>query len=115
MTKRPSAFRYDATGPYVVQDPDARLDYWIGWADWLAGDTLETAVFVSDDEALTTTDGGANVTGLDLDGVWHPPGTAARVFVEGAARTDPYVVTCSVVSVGGLRDERSFRVFIRER
>lgn len=86
------------------KDPSALLPYTWDWTDWLAeiSDTISSAT-VTVPEGLTAV------------GVPVVDGTTATQRVSGGTLDGTYRLVCQITTVGGLIDERSLYLTIRER
>lgn len=86
------------------KDPAARLDYTWGWTDWLAdsGDTITSATVTVPDELTKV--GAPVVTDTDV-----------TQRIEGGTLDDTYRMVCQITTAGGLIDERSIYLTIRNR
>lgn len=87
-----------------TKDPAALLDYTWDWADWLAEvtDTISSAT-VTVPEGLTAV--GSPTVG----------DTAVTQRVSGGTVDGSYRMVCQITTVGGLVDERSIYLTIRDR
>lgn len=85
--------------PLVPKDPDATLDYSIDWTPWLLerDDTIQSISFAAAGVSI--------VSSSFLLGV-------VTVWLSGGTLGDRVLVTCSIVTVGGRSDDRSFRLRI---
>lgn len=85
-----------------VHDPDAVLPYGIDWSSWLAdGDSIDTSTW--------TVPAGLAKGGEDLTG------GQATVWLSGGTAGESYLVTNHVVTTDGMEDDRSIRIFVRQR
>jgi hypothetical protein len=87
-----------------VKDPSALLDYSWDWSEWLAevGATISSA-------AVTVPDG------LTADGAPTVGGTVVTQRVSGGTADAVYVMVCQITTDGGLIDERSIYLTIRNQ
>ncbi len=95
-----SGINYDTAGAWAERDKDSRLDYTFDWTDWLSGDDK---IVASDWTAP-----GLTILQAQQDG---PKGT---VLIEGGSPGSWYVITNTVLTEGGLKDQRSLRLFIAQ-
>ena len=84
-----------------VKDPQANLDYSLDWEPWLDGDTLTTSVWV-----LESPLAGSNEA-FDT--------TTTRIFISGGDAGNSYLAVNTITTAGGLTDERSFEIRVRNR
>jgi hypothetical protein len=84
-----------------LKDPDARLPYVWDWSGWLGDDAIQTATVSSPD-------------GLTVDGV-QVTAQAVTAWLSGGVDGSSYGVTCRVATTGGLQDDRTIMVTVRER
>jgi len=108
MSCQTSGFKKDHLGEYIVKDPDAYLDYSVEWNDWLVGaDTISTSTWtietIVDDATPITTDQDTNGS------------TKATIWLAGGTVNNHYTITNTITTTGGLTDERSFRIIVREK
>lgn len=95
----------DAFGPFVEKDPDASLDYEVDWSAWLKdGDTLADSLWL------------VNPTGelVVSAPAWNAAGATVLRLTGGIAGRI-YTVTSRIVTADGNEDDRSFRVYVRQR
>lgn len=91
-----SDFDFSSDPPSIKKSPDAELDYWIDWTDWLAGDVA------------------TNVAWTVPDGLTQPQppifaSNKATVYLGGGAVGESYLVSCHIVVTPGVKeDTRSF-------
>jgi hypothetical protein len=90
-----------------VKDPTARLDYTWDWSDWLADidDTMSTAT----PPTVTLPDGLTAADPLVVDG----PFVTQRV--EGGTLESTYQMVCQITTAGGLIDQRTIYLTIKDR
>lgn len=86
-----------------IKDPEARLDYMWGWAQWLA-DVADTI-----DIATVTVPDGLTAVGAPVVG-----DTTVIQRVEGGVLEVTYKMVCRITTVGGLIDKRSIYLTISE-
>lgn len=98
-----TGFDTDSQGDFIVKDPDADLDYAIDWADWLAGDAINTATWTVD-------------TGLTKHNQ-VVTGTITTVWLSGGNAGQVYWVSCRIVTSNVIprTEDRSFRVKVAQR
>ena len=84
-----------------VKDPNATLDYSFDWGPWLDTDTIDTSVWVVESPLVPTNE--TNDT------------TTTRVFLSGGTHGNKYLVTNRITTTGGLIDDRSFEIIVRNR
>lgn len=76
------------------KDPSAELDYSVDWVTWLAGDTIANSSWtVSATSLVIITD--VNTT------------TSATVWLSGGVAGKRYLVTNTIITVGGRTDQRT--------
>ncbi len=83
------------------KDPDAVLDYTLDWTPFLSGDTILTSTWLVP-------------TGITKDSDSKTSSTATVILSGGTAR-NTYIVTNRIVTVGGIKDDRSLRIFVEEQ
>lgn len=90
--------------PTYTQDPSARLGYTWDWTPWLTAenDTIETATVAVPPP----------LTAIDAPVV---DGTLVTQRVTGGAAGDICRLVCQITTTGGLVDERSIYLTIKER
>jgi len=114
------SFRRDATGVWILADPDSDLDYGVALKDWLTdGETIADAEWIVPAE-IGTHDELINVDPLiDRNDITHPAGTVALVWLrpDTALVGADYLITCrfTTTSTPPRIDDRSFRLRITER
>jgi len=84
-----------------VQDPQAILDYTINWAPWLGADTITLSTWVVESPMSSESESKTIDT--------------TTIFLSGGEAGNNYIITNSVVTTGGRRDDRSFEMRIRNR
>ena len=84
-----------------VKDPDAKLDYYINWTAWLAGDTISGSTWVSTDGVVLSAD-------AILGGV-------TRVWVDGGTQGTVAALTNHITTVAGREEDRTLLLVIREK
>lgn len=89
--------------PVILKDPDAELDYSVDWNEdgWLGADVILTSVWLVPSE-------------LTLQAESNTDTVATAILTGGIAGRD-HVVTNRVTKTGGLGDDRSFIVRMKER
>lgn len=87
-----------------VKDPASLLDYTWGWEEWLAevSDTISSATVTLPD-------------GLTADGAPTVGATAVTQRVKGGTLDATYEMVCQITTVGGLIDERTIYLTIRDQ
>lgn len=87
-----------------VKDPSALLDYSWDWSEWLAevGATIGSATVTVPD-------------GLTADGAPTVTDTVVTQRVTGGTVDAAYVMVCQITTNGGLIDERSIYLTIRNQ
>lgn len=87
-----------------IKDPASRLDYTWDWADWLASvdDAIETAT-VTVPEGLTAVQAPVRDNSF------------VTQVVEGGDLESVYRMICRINTVGGLTDQRSIYLTVRDR
>lgn len=84
------------------KDPAATLPYGWDWSAWLeAGDTITAA-------AVTVP------AGLTEEAETHDD-TTVTVWLSGGTVNENYTVTCQITTDGGMTDQRSIRIQVRDR
>lgn len=89
-------------GPNFLKDPDARLEYRIDWADWLAGDRIVTSVW--DKAAGDITLDGPTILGL-ITSIW----------IQGGRVGNTYAVRNCITTALGRTDDRTLYLTIVQR
>lgn len=83
-----------------TKDPDAILSYGFNWTEWLNGDTIATSDWLL--PSGITEDSASNTT------------TATQIIISGGTAGTSYVVTNRITTAGGLTEDRSFTLQVRE-
>jgi hypothetical protein len=83
------------------KDPDAVLDYNVDWEDWLGSDTIASVSHTVP-------------TGLTLDSETYT-NTVATAIISGGTAGTRYEITCQITTAGGLTDDRSYYIRVREK
>lgn len=86
-----------------VKDPQAVLDYTWDWTAWCAG--VRTII----DAEVTVPDGLTKVGGADFTD------TIVTQVIAGGTLGQRYMLTCRITTAGGIIDERSLWITIRDR
>lgn len=84
-----------------VKDPDAILDYAIDWTSWLNDDTISTVTWTVP-SGITKT---AQSNNASVSTIWLSGGTSG---VE-------YSVTCRIVTAGARTDERTIKIYLKQK
>lgn len=84
-----------------LKDPDAKLDYFVDWTKWLAGDSIQSSIWIID-EGLTKTDESSS-------------GTVTTVWIEGGEVDGEYELLNRIVTAAGRRNERTLTIRVIER
>ena len=85
-----------------VKDPNAVLDYWVDWTDWMAeGDTINTSEWI----VATGITKNADTKDLTMTAIWLSGGTAG---------TD-YQVTNRITTLDGRTDDRTITIQVGGR
>lgn len=85
-----------------IHDPQATLVYGFDWVDWLAdGDSIVASTWAGE--------AGITIGASEIDG------TETRVLISGGTDRRKYLVTNSVVSAAGARDDRSMRIMVWQK
>lgn len=85
-----------------IQDPAAVLDYQFDWSAWLPeGDTISEANVTADE-------------GLEVSQLSHAGGKVTA-WVSGGVVGRTYLLTCSITTAGGRKDERTIRITIQDQ
>ena len=85
-----------------VHDPDAKLDYYIDWTAWLAGDTITISTWVSSDVLVLLTS--PAIVGGHTQ-VWAEGGTAGTVVA----------LTNQITTAAGRKENRTIFLVLREK
>jgi len=84
-----------------TKDPDAKLDYQVNWATWLAGDTISISSWVVPTGITQTTT--SNTT------------TTATIWLEGGTIGRSYDVVNRITTAAGRINDRTIRIYIAEQ
>lgn len=85
-----------------TKDPNAVLDYIIDWTEWLGiGDTIKTSTWTVP-------------TGLTKDSDSKTT-TTATVWLSGGTAGQEYMVTNSIETISGRKEDRSFNIVVAQR
>lgn len=84
-----------------IKDPNAKVDFGIRWAEWLDGDTIQSAAWTVP-AGLTNA---AESYSSDTAYIWLSGGTAGST----------YPVQCRISTVGGRIDDRTIQIIVKER
>ncbi len=90
----------------ATKDPDAVLDYRWDWTDYLGEDTI------TDVEFLTYT-GTDDPDAVAVDS-YDNDETSATAVLSGGVAGLKYRVTCRITTAGGITDDRSLYLTIKE-
>lgn len=88
----------------IVKDPNARLDYYWDWHDWLAllaGDQINNAQVLGDN-------------GLVVESVTHD-GFIVKAIISGGDLGARAAAICRITTVQGRNEDRTIYMSIRER
>ena len=85
----------------LKKDPDAKLDYSMKWADFLGTDTLSASTWTVPPGITKTSDSFTD--------------TIATIWLEGGTVGKNYDIINSIVTAAGRKDDRTFRVTIKEK
>lgn len=92
----------NASRPYAVQDPDAKLDYSWNWTAWLAAESSDEIVTA---EVITSGTLVADEPVVD--------GGVVTCFLSGGTLGETETATCRVTTTGGRTDDRTLYLRIR--
>lgn len=84
-----------------VKDPGARKPYTIDWSDWLDGDTISASTWTLDTGITNYTS--SNTT------------TAATIWLTGGTHGTDYNVVNQITTAGGLIEQRTLKIQVREQ
>ena len=84
-----------------VKDPDGVLDYSFDWGPWLDADTISTSVWIVESPLAPSNE--TNDT------------TTTRLFLSGGIHGQNYLITNRITTAGGLTDDRSFEIRVRNK
>ena len=82
------------------KDPDAIKDFKVDWTQWLAGDTIATSAWSV--PSGITVDSSSNTT------------LTATVFLKNGSDGTDYVVTNTITTAGGRKEELSITIQVRQ-
>lgn len=85
-----------------TKDPDAVLDYYVDWSNWLGSDTIVASQWEVDDP------------GLEIDTHSYTT-TKAAVWLSGGVDGDVYQVTNQITTAEGRKDNRSITIQCKEK
>lgn len=83
------------------KDPGATLNYTVDWSAWLGADTIATSTFTV--PSGITKDAESNTT------------TTATVKLSGGTDGSDYSVVNRITTAGGLTDERTIQINVRQQ
>jgi hypothetical protein len=83
------------------KDPGARLDYYLDWTAFLAGDTIVTSIWVATGGVVT----------LSEEGIL---GSFTRVWVDGGLAGELIDLTNHITTTEGREDEGTLRLILRD-
>ncbi len=89
----------------AVKDPDATLDYTIGWDEWLEGDIIATSTWIADPVSGDNFAVGSST---------HDD-TTATVWLSGGVHNTNRAVVNRITTVAGRTDDRTLMVHIRNK
>ena len=97
------------TKRYVIdKDPDAVLPYGFDWSAWLAtGDTIASAAWDITSPSGDSTPVSASSTSVS--------GAVASVTLSAGTVGNEYQARCRVTTTGGLIDDRTIFITVRQR
>jgi hypothetical protein len=86
-----------------TKDPDSRLDYPVSWLNWLNGDSISMATWITTSGITVGT------------GAYAPSftGTVATIWLEGGTLGTVYDITCRVTTALGRIDDFTFQVSVQ--
>jgi len=84
-----------------VKDPSARKDYTVDWSAFLDGDTISAVAWTV---PLGLTNYATSATT-----------TTATIWLSGGIANLDYEVVCQVTTAGGLIDQRTIKIQVREQ
>lgn len=84
-----------------TKDPDATLDYTVDWEPFLAGDLIDTALWIIPTGVVSEAESSDSTT--------------ATVWLSGGTLGAAYDVICRITTVGGRIDDRTIRVIINDK
>jgi hypothetical protein len=84
-----------------VKDPDAVKDYVMGWATWLADDTISSSVWTLPDGI--TKDSDTNTT------------TTATIWLSGGSDGHDYVLLNHIVTAADREEEDTITIRVRDK
>jgi hypothetical protein len=106
-----TGFRTDREGSYIVKDPQAELDFSLDWSSWMdSGDSIATSTWT----VQAISGDGANALDNYQDSI-NTTDHITTVWLRKGVSGNNYRVTNTMVTANGLKDERYFRVFIKDR
>lgn len=83
------------------KDPDAILDYKLNWAEWLDGDTISSSAWTAENGIVITASSTTN--------------QVATVWLSGGISGQAYEARNRITTTGGRTDDRTIRVYIKEK
>jgi hypothetical protein len=86
-----------------VKDPNAILDYSFNWAPWLDGDTITASTWILESPLIA----------VSASEVFD--NTTTGLFISGGTHGNDYLVTNRITTTGGLTDDRSFELRVRNK
>lgn len=85
-----------------IKDPSAVLDYGFDWSEWLeSGETISSAVWTVP-------------TGLTKDSQ-SESATITTAWLSGGTAATDYSVACKIVTSAGRTEERTIKIYCRNR
>lgn len=106
-----SGYKTDRIGAYIEKDPDARLDYTVDWSDWVVGSQTITnshwtiSTIASDPSPLVEFKSNVLTAGDHR----------CTVYLANGSVGNTYTVTNRITDADGIRDERYFRIIVKQR
>ena len=86
------------------KDPDSTLDFNVNWEEWLENDLIIDSIWIISPS-----------TGLQIESTLFASTGLTTVFVKSGTLNTKYLITNSITTQLGRKDDRTFEVIIVER
>lgn len=97
--------------PSIDVSPDFKLDYYFDWADWcdFVSDSISTKTVVGEGVTVVSSE----IVAGETEGGVSVANSRVKAWLTDKT-TEPAIVTCTIVTVGGREDSRKFYLMDRD-